>query len=408
MNILFTSVGDFLSLESQECIREWKTSYHAVEQMPMGRVATYLRVDPASYLALVDAIVCMADTDSIAFAADVRYRALDFPLEKALALAEDVSNLPESVTMRDGRKWRKIPFAIFCGSREAATMWAYRGQSHARVYPTTHPSEALRLLQKLVDEYHDRVLSDYYNLGMLVRLEKGRAQIGPALRLKSLESEHYYAPRDLRNLKQDHWVTVKRDSEGLRQDVELFQMLLDRRVGETEMHRFFEEHPAILMQARMGIPISHGPRFSRPKDNTPDFSFSPILGPWDDRQIELMELKGPAELALRKGPHPGFTAMVTRAVDQVRDYGRYLLDPHNIEPVRQGLGYLPEDSRLAVLIGRAPRSEADREVWAQRQSELDVKVVTYDEILATQEKQLTQRHPYVVRYGTPGYPSLDE
>jgi hypothetical protein len=47
------------------------------------------------------------------------------------------------------------------------------------------------------------------------------------------------------------------------------------------------------MQARMGIPISHGPRLAKPKDNTPDFSFSPILGPWDDKAVELMELKAP-------------------------------------------------------------------------------------------------------------------
>jgi len=43
--------------------------------------------------------------------------------------------------------------------------------------------------------------------------------------------------------------------------------------------------------------------------------------------------------------------------DQVRDYDRYLRDPVNITAVLQGLGYLPDDSKLAVLIGRAPKSE---------------------------------------------------
>jgi hypothetical protein len=71
------------------------------------------------------------------------------------------------------------------------------------------------------------------------------------------------------------------------------------------------------------------------------------------------------------------------------------------------LGYLPDNSKLAVLIDRAPSGEADREVWAQRQSELDVKVVTYDEILATQANQLSGTYPYKVKYGTPECP-LDE
>jgi hypothetical protein len=49
-----------------------------------------------------------------------------------------------------------------------------------------------------------------------------------------------------------------------------------------------------------------------------------------------------------------------------------------------------------VLIGRAPKSDAEREVWTQRQSELDVNVVTYDEILAKQVAHLQDSHPYEV------------
>jgi hypothetical protein len=255
-----------------------------------------------------------------------------------------------------------------------------------------------------VDKYHERVLADYEALGILVRVEKGRVQIGTALHLKAegVESEYYYAVGDRRT--HTSWVTVKRDNEGLRADVELFQLLLDRGVSETEMHRFFEEHPAILMQARRGIPISHAPRFANPKDNTPDFAFSPILGPWEGKAVELLELKGPAGKLLRKPLHPGFAAEVTRAVDQVRDYGRYLADPSNLQAVLKGLGYVPDDSKLGVLIGREPKSEEERGVLAQRQSELNVKVVTYDEILATQAKQLERSEPYFVRYGTPAFP----
>jgi hypothetical protein len=139
MNILFTSVGDFQSLEAQECIREWKARYHAVEAMPMDRVSSYLRLDPASTLALVDVIVCMADTDHIIYAGFQHHPTLDFPLEKALELANDVRNVPETCTMHDGRKWRSIPFAIFCDSWTSGTVLLKQRQSHARVYAGNHP-----------------------------------------------------------------------------------------------------------------------------------------------------------------------------------------------------------------------------------------------------------------------------
>ena len=59
------------------------------------------------------------------------------------------------------------------------------------------------------------------------------------------------------------WVTVKRDDQGLRHDVDIFQYLLDTNAGETEMHRFFEQHPAFLMEALLGMPLSpHRPVFA--------------------------------------------------------------------------------------------------------------------------------------------------
>ncbi|MGC2467408.1 MAG: Shedu anti-phage system protein SduA domain-containing protein [Candidatus Acidiferrum sp.] len=403
MNILLTELG-LATLEAQACVTDWRAHHHIVERMPMERIIGYLRLDRASSLALVDAIVCMADSAWIALAEDDdnRLPRMDSPLEKALALAQDVRNLPDNCTMRDGRKWKKIPIAIFTTENTSATWLARTRSHHASVFPVAHPADALHRVQALVDDYHERVLQDYQNLGMLVSVAKGRAQIGPALQLKKDESDFYYARGDRRNHK--GLVTVKRDREGLHADVELFAELLDRGASERQMHKFFEEHPAILMEAWLGIPISHRPQFDRPKDDTADYSFSPILGPWDDKTIKLLEMKGPAEKAFLKGRHAGFAAMVHRAVDQVRDYGRYLGDPANITPIVKGLGYLPDESKLAVLIGREPKSDAEQEAWAQRQSELDVRVVTYDEILAKQVAHLHDSHPYRLIYGIEGFP----
>src|ERR1700680_4344190 len=106
MNLLYTSVGNLQTPESQYKVSEWRTRHHIVELMPIERVTSYLRLDLASSLALVDAIVCAADTELISFGQDWQSATFNYPLENALMLAEDVRDLPESCAMRDGRKWR--------------------------------------------------------------------------------------------------------------------------------------------------------------------------------------------------------------------------------------------------------------------------------------------------------------
>ena len=394
MNLLYTCIGNFETLETQQCVSEWRARYHIVENMPFDRVTAYLRLSPSSGLALVDAIVCMADAEE--------FHGGNL-LEKALRLASDVRNLPESCAMRDGRKWKSIPFVIFSNALASSRMIDFaRYQENAEVYPVTTPSAAIAAIQAIVDKYHDDVLADYRSLGILIRFDKGRVQIGPAMqrRNRHVESEFYYSPADRR--KNSGWVTIRRDNEGLRQDVELFQLLLERGASETEMQVFFEEHPAVLMEARAGIPISHSPNFASPKNNKPDFAFSPILGPEVESSLELLELKGPSERILNRGDHRGFAAKVTYAINQVRDYERYMRDASNFQAILRAFGYLPEKTNRAVLIGRAPTRDEDIEIWEVRKREVDITVVTYDEILQTQANQI--RGPYSLRYGTAEHP----
>jgi hypothetical protein len=393
MNLLCTAAED-QTREFQHDIAVWRDTNQIIEFLPWERLVPYLHFDPAAGLALIDAIVCAADGDPFAWGPG-RDPMLTFQITKALRLAEDVRNLPESCAMRDGRKWRAIPFVIVCSpsSYYFERIPEIREDTHAHILTRIldYPTLLLRQIQDIVDTYQDQVLEGYRKVGIIIRFEHGRARIGPALRRKhpNLETEYYYPRADRRD--NTGWVTVKRDSDGIRLDVELFQALIDRRVNETEMHKFFEENPAILMEARLGIPISHRPNFAQPKDWKPDFAFSPILGPQREREIELMELKGPAERTLSGTVHLGFSSRVHRAIDQVRDYDRCLRNPANFRAICEAFGYIPDNSRLAVLIGRAPSNEAEKEVFERRRSEIDVKVITYDEILQTQANQI-ERH----------------
>jgi hypothetical protein len=124
---------------------------------------------------------------------------------------------------------------------------------------------------------------------------------------------------------------------------------------------------------------------------SPDFAFTSILGPRDIKDIELLEMKGPAEKLLNyHRNHPGFTAILHRAIDQVRDYGRYISYPANHTIMKQ-LGYIPTQSRLAVLIGRDYQDGERMEVLKRRRAETpDIKIITYDKILETQADQLSR------------------
>jgi hypothetical protein len=409
MNLLYTTTGDLESSESEREIESWRTQHHIVETMPMERLTSYLRFGLARALALVDAIVCAAHHDSVVGIdwGEGRPRFYNrFPIAKALRLAEDIENLPNNCAMRDGRKWKSIPFVILYNPANYEYNPFMLEETHAHLIPTVRSFighwMAPRRIQNIVDCYQDRVLEDYRNVGLLIRFQHGKAQVGPALRKRDpwAESDYYYAPADRRTHK--GWVTVKRDSDGLRHDVEVFQHLIDTGASETIMHKFFEEHPAFLMQARLGVAISHRPTFVKPDGWTPDYTVHPMLGPELGSMIEVLELKGPAEKLLTRQQHRGFSQKVNMAVDQVRDYERCLRDSGNRKAIEKAFGYVPDNSRLAVLIGRAPTTAIDREILERRQNELNVKVITYDEILQTQADQM-RRNTFPIS----AWPSLD-
>jgi Domain of unknown function (DUF4263) len=185
-------------------------------------------------------------------------------------------------------------------------------------------------------------------------------------------------------------MTVMRDSDGLRADVELFQQLLDMGAGEREMQRFFEDNPFFLTQARMGVQVPH-PSYVTNRWS-PDFAFTSILGFTDAKDIELLEMKGPDETLLNTHQHhPGFTAKLSSAIDQVRDYSEFLHHPHNERKLLQQLGYIPMQSKLAVLIGRGMDRDGYMEILERRRRYVpDIEIITYDKILETQAAQMNR------------------
>lgn len=52
------------------------------------------------------------------------------------------------------------------------------------IHPSPHPQELLSKVRDTVDDYIQRVLEDYHDLGLTISFEKDRARIGPALKKK--------------------------------------------------------------------------------------------------------------------------------------------------------------------------------------------------------------------------------
>ena len=191
-------------------VRDWKERHHIVETMPSERLLGYLRLASAS-LAHIDVIVCNANTEP-----DGLPRL--FTLNKAVRIANEVAELPESIAMRDGRKWKMIPFVII---GEKATYFEQIPDLKARhasvVSPNPYTDSHLSTIQSKIDEYHQRLFQEYEYRGMMVRYLKGRTQISPALKRKMRyeESEYFYVPAD-RRTRQKQMVDCHERSRGHR------------------------------------------------------------------------------------------------------------------------------------------------------------------------------------------------
>lgn len=394
MNLLLTCSmtpefsPDALDLWNKFCIADW---------MPGDEIISYLMFAPASSSACIDAIVFLRPNLSMDFMhrpngapSLPEITPWDAPWLNA-AIAQRIRDLPETCAMRDGRKWKRIPQIVLTdrGQRHEAydelgveyvvdvtEWWLHSG--YASPITWSH-------IEKIIDQHNQKALNEYERVGFLVTADHGLYRVKRAYHKKWLdESEFYYGGKDKRRF--HGYVTIGRFREGIDYEALLFEQLLnDPNTGERQVHNFLEQHPDLLAEAMMGVPISHKPYFPANKQ-TPDFAISPVLprdgGDW----VKLLELKGPDAKILdsRKYLHRGLAPAVTRALAQVNDYNESIRDPLNLKSIEKALGYIPESSERAVLIGRAPAAQ-DLGLWDKRKAEQpSVSIITYDDLLQEQ------------------------
>jgi Domain of unknown function (DUF4263) len=304
----------------------------------------------------------------------------------ALLLADEIAALPPSVAMFDGRQWRSIPILVIltgggyvpiaanieaiCGDNDDEHMFDWGAET----------------LGKQVEAYREAILSEYGDAGLIVHYERGRYVVNPALKLREqIEGRYYYGPADKRP---KGFITVHRDRLGRHLAVDEFEWLINREdVSEQELQRFFENHPHFLSMSHTAMPRV---RLQRHDGSVliPDFVLKPIFAQRRDSHWEVLDLKLPSVKLLsgKAISRRKLSSHVMSAVRQLRDYKEHFEDPRHTDDVARRLGHALRRPKLGILIGRL--KDTDIEALEREQEYVDVRIVTYDEILDRQVAQI--------------------
>jgi anti-sigma B factor antagonist len=150
-------------------------------------------------------------------------------------------------------------------------------------------------------------------------------------------------------------------------------------VAESEIHQFLERNPHILL-GRDYRQLHSKLLLQREDDGPliPDF----FLQPFDNGLCDLVELKLPsAPVLVGNDNRKRFSSSVYAAIAQLRTYSNYFDDRSRREAIAVRYGLKVYRPKLAVVIGRL--SNLDPIDYRRiTDSEKDVQIVTYDDLLA--------------------------
>ncbi len=249
----------------------------------------------------------------------------------------------------------------------------------------------------------------------ITRGESGHFRVRHALHRRREETDLLGVDASWRDLRQSGYYIVDADVE---QDVPAWRELEDlldtyeqrarlRRPPvkpETILQEFFEAHPHMIFR---GLFESNAPKLRMPDpgraagvagEYVPDFVQSPRALSDRETRPGLLDLKLPKEHILKRSRfHRNFTRHVYDALAQLADYRDRLVrgGPRLEAEMKRRLGYVPQNPRAAVIIGRrsppADMADLDHRVRTMLQP-LDIELVTYDDILDDEEQRLLLQH----------------
>jgi hypothetical protein len=176
----------------------------------------------------------------------------------------------------------------------------------------------------------------------------------------------------------------------LTEEVEEFEWLINRSdVSEHEIQKFFEQHPKFLLgveyknlHAQLTL---HREDLLLGSDLRPDFFLERITSNFCD----IVDLKLPNErLVVRKKNRTHFSAALTEAMAQLREYRDHFDNPKNREQFHDRYKLQAFRPRVSVIIGRRANYYDELERIKLESDLAHLKVVTYDDLLEQARRRL--------------------
>jgi energy-coupling factor transporter ATP-binding protein EcfA2 len=183
------------------------------------------------------------------------------------------------------------------------------------------------------------------------------------------------------------YIQIFRLSRFWRSQLEEFEALINNpNVRESEIQYFFEQYPEFLKGIDYDKVVAH-PILERAEDEgnlIPDF----ILQPTDKTFADIVDLKLPSEpIIVGRKDRLHFSAAVSEAIAQVREYRDYFEDPLRRKTVLQRYGLTSYRPSVSVIIGRRP-SDLPEEKLKQVADLIPgyTHIVTYDQLFQKMNK----------------------
>jgi hypothetical protein len=173
---------------------------------------------------------------------------------------------------------------------------------------------------------------------------------------------------------------------------------------EAVLQRFFERNPHMMLEDEFGEIRSKMriPRRDGGDPWQPDFAGGPVPDSVLHTRAGFIDLKLPdAPVTNRKRLHRGFSAEVHQALDQLEDYREEVAnaDDRARAFLMKRYGFVPDNPKQAVIIGRRPSDPNSLEALYRRRKNLplDVRVIVYDDILDDEEDRILLQYSLGVR-----------
>jgi len=330
-------------------------------------------------------------------------------------VVETVRELPDDALLPGRVRAKTVPL-VLCSYGRGVMFYAPAYRRHPRrvrwFREVTDPRRLLTAVEECILEWRRSLLDELDLVGYAItRDERGEYRVGRALLHPPRDGDMVAADVSPEGLARAHWYVLpsdvlERDLPGLAEFEDLLNTYEERaRLLRKKPETIFQEFFSNAVHAHMlyeGLYDHNHPKVTLPDPVRPRRHYQPDL---IQRPRPLSAAKGgrvldfklpDVKLLTRTAFHPGFTADLWRAVQQLRDY-RERIDsgaPAVVLELQRQLGWIPAKPSQAVVIGL--RDREDPEVLQHREEtllrDLDVRLITYDDVLNREVQRIVLQH----------------